>query len=200
MAGPHPIMPDDLDRELADALRAEPSAEFRARIRARVDGEYMSTGWRVPAAAYAGFAGVIVASAIWFMPYGAPPVRQVIDAAPSARPPEPVTEASSTNVAPPLGTPPRERGRTSRRVTQSPAMAQATGSVNVPASAPVSVPEVLLSDSERAGVRLLLESAASGRLRLPEEMLRDLSLPIVEARTTFPDPDSPWVTVEGAVQ
>jgi hypothetical protein len=45
-------------------------------------------------------------------------------------------------------------------------------------------PAVLLSASEQAGVRLLFESAATGRLQLPPEMLRDLSLPLVDFEST----------------
>jgi len=200
MAGPRSIIPHDLDRELADALRAEPSGEFRARIGARVAAENMNLGWRLPqpAAAYAGFAGVIVAAAIWFMPYGAAPVRQASDEAPS-------TAVASTEAPHPMM---RPRSRTIRPGPLPAVTARPTKSATVLANEPTasatsanaSEPEVLLSQSELAGVQLLLESAASGRLKLPEAMLRDLSLPIVEARTTFPDPDTPWVTVEGAVQ
>jgi len=208
MAGPHSITPHDLDRELADALRTEPSGEFRARIRARVDGEKMNVGWRLPQpAAYAGFAGVIVAAAIWFMPYGAAPVRQASNEAPATAVGS--TETVSTGEAPhPMMRAP-DSSRTLRRAPALAVTARTTKSAAALANEPTasataadvsSGPEVLLSESERAGVQLLLESAASGRLRLPEEMLRDLSLPIVEARTAFPDPDAPWVTVEGAVQ
>jgi len=208
MAGPHSLT--DLDRELADALRAEPSGEFRARIRARVASEAMNGRWRLPLpAAYAGVAGVIMAGAIWFMSFGQAPGRQVRDEVPSGRPTMPATDATSIASIPPatnnervLGSPARDvpsRLTIARKATppsptnESPAASSSTAGV-------AGGPEVLLSDSERAGMQLLLESAASGRLRLPEEMLRDLSLPIVEARTTSPDPDLPWVTVEGAVQ
>lgn len=211
MAGPHSIIPPDLDRELADAVRVEPSGEFRARIRARVAGENMNSGWHLPqpAAAYAGLAGVIVAGALWFMPYGAAPVRQAIVEPPSTRSPVASTETVSTDKAPNPEMAPPEHARTPRRAPVPAVTARTTNPSTAPANEPTasaiatdvpSTPEVLLSESERAGVQLLLESAASGRLRLPEEMLRDLSLPIVEARTTFPDPDLPWVTVEGAVQ
>jgi hypothetical protein len=62
-------------------------------------------------------------------------------------------------------------------------------------------PEVLLPESERAGVRLLFEALAAGRLELPEDMLQDLSLPIVEARTGPHDLDSPWTdSSEGDVR
>jgi hypothetical protein len=102
-----------------------------------------------------------------------------------------------------------DSSQTLRRAPAVAVTARTTKSATVLANEPTasataadvsSGPEVLLSESERAGVQLLLESAASGRLRLPEEMLRDLSLPIVEARTAFPDLDAPWVTVDGAVQ
>ncbi len=208
MAGPHSLT--DLDRELADALRAEPSGEFRARIRARVASEAMNDRWRLPLpAAYAGVAGVIMAGAIWFISFGEAPGRQVRDEVPSRRPTMPASDTTSIGSIPPAtnaervpGSPARDvpsRRTIARKATpsspayESPATSSSTAEV-------ASGPEVLLSDSERAGVQLLLESAASGRLRLPEEMLRDLSLPIVEARTTIPDPDLPWVTVEGAVQ
>jgi hypothetical protein len=42
------------------------------------------------------------------------------------------------------------------------------------------MPDILLSDSERSGFRLLWETAATGRLRLPEEMLQDSTVPIIE--------------------
>jgi hypothetical protein len=51
-------------------------------------------------------------------------------------------------------------------------------------------PEVLLSATEQAGVRLLFETAASGRLQLPPEMLHDLPL-------AFASGDGP---TEGATQ
>jgi hypothetical protein len=209
MAGPHSLT--DVDRELAEALRAEPSGEFRARIRARVASEAMNDRWRLPlpAAAYAGVAGVIMAGALWFMSFGQAPGRQMRDQVPSGHPTMPATDTTSirsipsaTNAERVPGSPARDvPGRlTIARKTTAPPPSNESPAMSSRAADIASGPEVLLSDSERAGVQLLLESAASGRLRLPEEMLRDLSLPIVEARTTISDPDLPWVTVEGAVQ
>ena len=85
MAGPHSLT--DLDRELADAFRAQPSGEFRARIRARVAGEAMNDRWRLSLpAAYAGMAGVIMTGAIWFMSFSeAPRRRYVMRCLPAAR-------------------------------------------------------------------------------------------------------------------
>ncbi len=188
------MTPDDFDRELAGALRISPSGEFRARIRARVSGEHMRAGWwpQVPMAAYAGFAGLVVVVGLWLMSgsRAVSPVQMAggtlpraardADGVPSGQgqPPRAAVGNASVNSPSSLA---QDRERPPRPVART----HAAPLSKTPA-VPASDQEVLLSESEIAGVRLLFESAASGRLRLPEDMLQDPTPPIVEARTSVP--------------
>jgi len=192
------MMPEDLDRELTNVLRVEPSGEFRARLRSRVSAEEMKSSWRLrlPVTVCAGIASLLIAGGWWLESSTSalliPPDRQVLDGAvtrPGVTRPASQVEAQTAlttelPTAPTVLTP-HARG------TIRPGAALAV-------SAPVATPaagrqEVLIADAERAGVRLLFDAVAAGRLELPEDMLQNLSLPIVEARTGLSDFDSPWV-------
>jgi hypothetical protein len=190
MDEPHSLTPDDIDRQLAAALRVDPSAEFRARIRERLTAEEIATGWRLyrPAAACAALGIVLVTGTMWFMSPGAGPVRQAsVGPAPSG------THVAPAPTAADAAAPQPARLNPARTAASRPLPRPAVASeVNEPIARPVGQPAVLLSESEQAGVRLLFESLAAGRLELPEEMLRDSVLPIIEARTDAPASHSPW--------
>ena len=161
---------EDLDRELAAAIRLEPSADFRARVRARVAGEQIKAPWGVrllPIVACAGLAGLLAAGAWWLnepVPASAPLAQASVTMPAGALP---FTEPAATESRQPSVAPRRALTRPVPRVSERPAV-----------DARARTPEVLLSESEKAGVRLLFESAASGRLELPPEMLQDTTVPL----------------------
>ena len=187
----HAMTPGDLDHglaeELTEALHVSPSAEFRARIRTRLDAEEMRAAWhpRVPVVVFAGIASLLVAGGVWLMPGSHPVATTPVASTPSPHVAQllhpAVAGATKVSLPAPI---PQKSTKPIRQTAQVPPVAEAP----VPRAAE---PEVLLSESERAGVRLLFESAASGRLRLPEEMLQDPTPPIVEARTSVPFLDQP---------
>ena len=185
----HAMTPNDLERELTEALRVSPSGEFKARIRTRLDAEEMRAAWqpRVPVIVFAGIASLLVAGGVWLMPGSHPVAPTQVASTPSPH----VAQRLHPPVADATTVPPRAPiPRRSTKPTRPAARAQVPPLAEAPAPR-AAEPEVLLSESERAGVRLLFESAASGRLRLPEEMLQDPTPPIVEARTSVPFPDQP---------
>jgi hypothetical protein len=159
------LNPDDLDRVLIDALNVEPSSEFRSRVRGRVMRESMRSRWTATAP-------LVVAASLAFVAIGFTLSRDVVDERPVQRIATgadvmlpSVSEPMTTNTSPVIR--PTLRSVAKRRLPTD-----------------VSQPQVLLSASEQAGVRLLFESAASGSLQLPPEMLQDLSLPIVRVAGT----------------
>jgi hypothetical protein len=157
---------EDVDRALIDAMGVEPSHEFRSRVRARLAQESVRPRWhaaRVPLTLAAAL--MIVAGAMVLVRDDGEQPQPRVAAADVALP-----AMTHPVFAPPQPAVPRPAPR--RAVAQS------------RPSIVVREPEVLLSASEQAGVRLLFESAATGRLQLPPEMLRDLSLPLVEFEST----------------
>ena len=161
-----PMNVEDCDRALIDALGVEPSHEFRSRVRARVAQESILPRWhaaRVPMTLAAAL--LIVAGALVLVQDDSVQPQPHVAAADVVLPAiaQPVVLLPQPAVA---------------RSAPRRATAEARPAVVV------REPEVLLSASEQAGVRLLFESAATGRLQLPPEMLRDLSLPLVDFEST----------------
>src|SRR3954465_15646792 len=180
MDGSNPMTSVDLDRELTAALRVEPSPELRVRVRARIAGARMNASWRwlLRVGGCAGTAGLVIAAAGW-------------NSFESSSPADLTRSASriETIHRQPLA-PPRSQAVIAttplRPVKVAQRLVRARRQLPLPAvGAAVREPEVLLSESERDGVRMLLDSVASGRLELPHEMLRDLSLPIVQAGSSL---------------
>ena len=137
---------DRIDREIDALLDVEPSPEFVARVRARVDGESMTLrGWlttRWLAGAAAIVAALIVVSAMWFdRPAPVLIVREV--------PPVPIPNAV---VEPP-----------SMRAEARPA-------------APAPSPEVLISPAESALLQRLLVAAREARVEPAPDLRRDAPL------------------------
>ena len=202
----HALTTDELDRELADALRVEPSVEFRASVHARLAGERIQPSWGrlAPAVvACAGLAAVLVGGAFWLNAIEPAPVTQ----AGGDRPGSPVAIVGRGVSASPGGP---DKARPTSDLKPVAAMLRPTIARRAPAE-PHQVPspavestlpqtEVLLSDSEQAGLRLLFESVAAGRLELPESMLSEPTPPIVKAQRDAPV--DPWTDgrAEGDVQ
>ena len=161
-----PLNVGDLDRALSDALGVEPSREFPSRVRARLVQESIQPRWfaaRVP---------LTLAAALMLVAGAMVLVREDIE--------QPSPQVAAVDVVLPAMTEPVT-------APPQPAVPRPTPRLVVAESRPsvvVRQPEVLLSESEQAGVRLLFESAATGRLQLPPEMLRDLSLPLVDFEST----------------
>jgi hypothetical protein len=157
---------DDLDRDLAAVLGVDPSVEFRARVRERIARESMASPWRlfgprfVPVAA-ATVVVVVAGMYVFTGPQGPGPAVAIPRQASTAG--DIVLPAPVAAVAPPPSTAPR-------RIA-----------VANPSSAVVAVTarhEVLLSESERAGVRLLFQAIAEDRLELPDDVLAPATAPI----------------------
>ena len=163
-----PLNVEDLDRALADALRIEPSSDFRSHVRDRVTREPMRPRW-VAAVPLALAASLVIASAFVLSrdAVNEPPAEQIATA----------QDVMLAPITPPMTTKPQGMVRSGPH--------RAVAAPRLPVG--VSQPEVLLSASEQAGVRLLFESVASGRLELPPEMLRELSLPLADFENTEGD-------------
>jgi hypothetical protein len=137
---------DGIDREIDALLDVEPSPDFVARVRARVDGESMTRrGWltaRWLAGAAAIVAALIVVSAMWFdRPAPVLVVREV--------PPVPIPNAV---VEPP----------STRAEARPTASAQS--------------PEVLVSPAESALLQRLLVAAREARIEPAPDLQRDAPL------------------------
>jgi hypothetical protein len=215
------MMPDDLDRELADALAVDPSAGLPARIRERISAEAKAANgrWQVSLAVAAGLCSVVAAGTIWLSmsapgPLSQPQYDAVVRDVPATGAEQPDHQAASAAPAPttaPALTPtPRATPTVASRNTVPP-QRDARRSPAAGAVLPGAIEEhretaeVLLSDAEKAGVRLLFESAASGRLKLPEDMLQDPSVPIARDRPSLIPISEPFsldrrVPREGDVQ
>lgn len=143
---------EDMDRALADALAAEPSPEFVARVRAQVAATPMSAPWHRwwPAAA----AGVVAIALFVAVGLETDDGAARQSAGPSlvasdGRPAIFAAQAPSTT-----------------RVEQVPAVAAgsriAKRRIAKPQSPPHAFPEVLISPDDAGTVRLLLASAQEG--------------------------------------
>lgn len=171
-----PLNVDDVERALTDALQLEPSSGFRSRVRERVTQESMRTRWVGATPLVLAASLVIVASAFALL-------RDAVD----ERRGQIAPGSDVTLAAVPENTVahPTSEIRLPRPIaaTRPAAVTRALSDPRHAARPRVPIgrePEVLLSASEQSGVRLLFESAASGRLQLPPEMLRDLSLPLAD--------------------
>jgi len=147
---------DPIDREIDALLDAEPSPDFVARVRARVEGEsiaprtWLTGRWLVVAAATAA-AVIIVSAALWFDRSSHPLVV-------GQTPPQSITT----------------------RVVESPSI-RAEISPGSPATPPP--PQVLVSPAEGALLQRLLVAARDARVEpspnLPDDAPLNPPLPIV---------------------
>jgi hypothetical protein len=142
---------DELERELAAAVDVEPSGEFRARVRERVAHESMTSRWHlaaVPAMVSAGaVAAAILAVILWpGQPADGPQLQGTSGA----------DITLSAVRAPALPTVSRASLPPAIRTHVSPSVRPCE-------------PEVLLSASERDGLRLLLAAIADDRFKSPDD-------------------------------
>jgi len=158
---------DDLDRELAAVLRVEPSAGFRAQIRDRVSGESIRSRWT-------GAVPIVLAASVAI-------AAAVLAVSPTGDADRPSDRRAAVGTDVSLGAlSPGATARPHDVVQPQTRHRRAAPRVGIEPRRP----EVLLSASEQAGVRLLFESVASGRLELPPEMLQDLSLRVADSERT----------------
>jgi hypothetical protein len=120
-----PMTDDDLDRELAAAFAVEPSAEFLARVRMRIDGEPAPSAWGLwRAFAVAGACAVMIAFALTAAQLNRAAPRNGSDRVPPSRAFADLSFILPTIVAAPLaGVPLAMAAATPRRVQKpTPAM------------------------------------------------------------------------------
>jgi hypothetical protein len=156
---------DELDDALTAAACVDPSAEFRARVRTRIGRATMLSPWsRWAPVCLASALAVAIALMVTAGRKTANPVsdeQAAYRAVPHGNV-APVAPSISANVLAPL---------TQRTRVTDGAAADARREA-LPETEQHA--EVLVSESEQAGVRLLFEAVASGTFELPPEMLHDL--------------------------
>jgi hypothetical protein len=149
-----PLTDEEVDRAIGELLDVEPSPDFVARVRTRIDGERIAPRWfdwrLVPVSA--AIASLLVIVVVWSAGKNGepPPQPQAVSVAPA--PPEPAKPTAVTPQAVNAGT-----------------AAVAAPGRNEPNEAP---PAVLVSRAEVEGLRYFVSALREGRLdanALPSE-------------------------------
>ena len=162
--------PSAIDRELADALAVEPSPDFVARVRMRVENE------PAPRRAWVGWttwmpvtAGVLVAATVVMMVVAphpkvapAPGSDRVLPAA--ARTSAPTSAPATGSAVAPAAVPSAVASSTPDRTHPSTALGAANATAKTATWGAHAEPEVLVAQDEAAALRRLFARASQGHL------------------------------------
>jgi hypothetical protein len=142
-----------LDREIQAALDVDPSSEFVARVRQRIEREPAPTPWWRRRELVVGAAGLLVAAGLWAVP------RRTVTEVSSDLPSITRTAPPVVGIDPPVASPVPS-------VAEAPIVRRTPARTPEPPPVPEDdLPPVILAENERAALRML---GAATRIEPPE--------------------------------